>query len=44
MSKIESFLKFIEFKEVNFWDVKRYVVVDISSKYPLVKLSELMKQ
>jgi len=44
MSKVSSFLKFISFDELDYWDVKRYVLVDIRSKYPLIKLSKLITE
>jgi len=44
MSEIQSFLKFISFNELDYWDVKRYVVTDINSKYSLVKLSKLINE
>ncbi len=42
MSKVESALKIISFEEIDYWDVKRYKILDIFSQYPLIKLSKLI--
>ena len=44
MNKSKKFLKFISLNQIDYWDVKRYVLADINSNYPLVKLSTLIKE
>ncbi len=43
-SNLQFFLKFISLDELDYWDVKRYVITDIKSKYPLIKLSSLINE
>jgi restriction endonuclease S subunit len=46
MSKIESFLKFIEFKDIDNWSVSHILESTFSynEKYPLVKIGEFLKR
>lgn len=44
MNKSKKFLKFISLNQIDYWDVKRYVLADINSNYPLVKLLTLIKE
>ncbi|MCZ8145675.1 restriction endonuclease subunit S [Flavobacterium sp.] len=39
---VHSYLKFIAFPEFNLWDVKAYTSKKITSKFPLVKLNNLL--
>lgn len=39
---VQSYLKFIAFPEFNLWDVKAYTSKKITSKFPLVKLNNLL--
>ena len=39
-----KYLKFINFKELSLWDVKRLFLSDINSKYEIVELSEVIKE
>jgi len=39
-----SYLNFIDFSQLNLWDFKRYATRVISSKYPIVKLSDYIKE
>ncbi len=41
---IKSFLKFVSLDELDYWDVKRYVITDIHSKFTLIKLSNLIQE
>jgi len=41
---VKSFLKFVSLDELDYWDVKRYVITDIHSKFPLIKLSNLIQE
>ncbi len=41
---VKSFLKFVSLDELDYWDVKRYVITDIYSKFPLMKLSNLIQE
>ena len=46
MSKIESFLKFIEFRDIDNWSVSHILKSTFSynEKYPLVKIGEFLKR
>ena len=46
MSKIESFLKFIEFRDIDNWSVSHILESTFSynEKYPLVKIGEFLKR
>lgn len=39
---VQSYLKFIAFPDFNLWDVKAYTSKKITSKFPLVKLNNLL--
>ena len=39
-----NFIKFISFRDIELWDVKRYSSEKIISKYPIVKLGTLIKE
>ena len=41
---IKSFLKYISLQELDYWDVKRYAITDINSKYKLIQLSNLIEE
>jgi len=41
---IKSLLKYISLQELDYWDVKRYVITDINSKYKLIQLSNLIEE
>ena len=41
---VKSFLKFVSLDELDYWDVKRYVITDIHSKFTLIKLSNLIQE
>ncbi len=40
----ESYLKFIPYSDFLLWDVKRYVISDVKSKYNIVPLSKLIEE
>ncbi len=40
----ESYLKFIPYSDLLLWDVKRYVISGIKSKYNIVSLSKLIEE
>lgn len=44
MNKLKKILKFISLNQIDYWDVKRYILAGINSNYPLVKLSTLIKE
>ena len=44
MNKSKNFLKFISLNQIDYWDVKRYALTGINSKFPLIKLSKLIKE
>lgn len=39
-----NFIKFLSFRDIELWDVKRYSSEKITSEYPIVKLGTLIKE